>query len=169
MSSNTSKQQQFFLQFSTLPLKSGRVKKITAHHYWWNATWIISFSGSLELLSLSGNFLRNVPTKALQSMENLLILYLNNNVIDRIREDSFVNFGQNLTDLWLQNNGYSFYEFKILFFTSWMNSKVGCICLRIWRAAVVPWSRDVSKCHLLTNQNDYIVYITYTTTLPRQT
>ena len=67
---------------------------------------MISFSGSLELLSLSGNFLRNVPTKALQSMENLLILYLNNNVIDRIREDSFVNFGQNLTDLWLQNNGY---------------------------------------------------------------
>ena len=67
---------------------------------------MISFSGSLELLSLSGNFLRNVPTKALQSMENLLILYLNNNVIDRIREESFVNFGQNLTDLWLQNNGY---------------------------------------------------------------
>ena len=45
-------------------------------------------------------------------MENLLILYLNNNAIDRIRDDSFVNFGQNLTDLWLQNNGY---EFTILF------------------------------------------------------
>ena len=39
-------------------------------------------------------------------MESLSILYLNNNGIENIYEDSFMQFGQNLTDIWLQNNGY---------------------------------------------------------------
>ena len=60
----------------------------------------------MELLSLTGNFLRNVPTEALRKMESLSILYLNNNGIEKIHEDSFMGFGQNLTDVWLQNNGY---------------------------------------------------------------
>ena len=44
--------------------------------------------------------------EALKKMESLSILYLNNNGIEKIHEDSFMGFGQNLTDIWLQNNGY---------------------------------------------------------------
>ena len=65
--------------------------------------------GSLELLSLTGNFLHEVPTKALEKMENLFILYLNNNAIKEIQEDSFIDFGKNLTDLWLHNNGFVYF------------------------------------------------------------
>ena len=60
---------------------------------------------SLELLSLAGNILRQVPTTALYPLHSLVILYLNNNRIERIDQHDFpAKIGHNLTNLWLQNN-----------------------------------------------------------------
>ena len=60
--------------------------------------------GSLELLSLAGNILRQIPTNALSTLQSLIILYLNNNRIEQVLEHDFALSGHNLTDLWLQNN-----------------------------------------------------------------
>ena len=63
------------------------------------------FPGSLELLSLAGNILRQVPTTALYPLHSLVILYLNNNRIQRINHYDFpAKIGHGLTDLHLQNN-----------------------------------------------------------------
>ena len=100
------------------------------------------FPGSLELLSLAGNILRQVPTTALYPLHSLVILYLNNNQIERINHHDFpAQIGHGLTDLHLQNNMSVSFFFYFLLKLKWTFSSYNFRIQRIHPKAFGNLSR----------------------------
>ena len=59
---------------------------------------------TLESIELTNNQLQEFPTAALRPIHKLTTLHIDHNKIERIDEDAFQGFGENIKYLWMQEN-----------------------------------------------------------------